>query len=91
MKKNIHRIGIGLAAFFVLVSGSVFAQNVQIPDEQQQFMSIITSHIEPYENGANDIVKTRTRRSRKEELAEAFPSTEFEGWGRNAGYIGHHW
>lgn len=80
MKNNIHGTRFGLAAFCVLFSSSMFAQNVEIPDDQQLFMSIITSHARGYENAANDILKSRARQARKAELAESFTSTEFEGW-----------
>ena len=71
----------GLAfGVFLLAGGIATAQNVAIPADQQQFISIVTSFIEPYKAANNELLKSRQRSSRKAALEEAFPSMEFSNW-----------
>ena len=64
----------------MLVASIASSQNVQIPADQRQFVSIVTGFIDPYTTATNDLLKSRQRRGRKAALEEAFPNTGFSNW-----------
>lgn len=80
-KLSVGRVRKGVAIVALLLTGGIAtAQNVAIPADQQQFISIVTSFVEPYKAAGNELLKSRQRSSRKAALEEAFPSMEFNNW-----------
>tara|TARA_B100000686_G_scaffold129744_1_gene136866 strand:- start:158 stop:1489 length:1332 start_codon:yes stop_codon:yes gene_type:complete len=57
------------------------AKSSGIPDQQKEFISIVTTHADKYKNAKNDIKKSITRKKRVKELNSLFGG-ENKKWGR---------
>lgn len=83
MKRSINHRSVLLLLFATLgalLSGCDEAKRFPVPSAQEQFTSVVESHISQYKAAANELQKSTLRTNRKQALERALPDTTVSGW-----------